>query len=158
MTERASSAGILLFRRREAALELLLVHPGGPFWRNKDLGAWQIPKGLIAPGEAPVAAAFREAGEELGRVPEGVAIPLGDVRQKGGKHVIAFAVEGDFDPDFLASNDFEMEWPPRSGRMQRFPEVDRAVWFGVDAARAAMLPSQLPLIDRLVDIVTMKGL
>jgi len=152
MKERLSSAGILLFRRHEA-LELLLVHPGGPFWRNKDIGAWQIPKGLIAPGEAPLAAAIREAGEELGRAPEGVAIPLGEIRQKGGKHVVAFAIEGDFDPALLASNHFEMEWPSGSGRMQHFPEVDRARWFDVNAARGAMLPSQLPLIDRLVDLL-----
>lgn len=153
MKEASVSAGIVMFRRSGPAIEILLVHPGGPFWRNKDLGAWQIPKGMIAPGEEALAAALREAGEELGWTPEGKATPLGEIRLKGGKRVIAFAVEGDFDPARLVSNCFEMEWPPRSGRLQTFPEVDRARWFDLDGARAAMLSSQLPLIDRLVEIM-----
>lgn len=144
------SAGVLLFRGRPPALEVLLVHPGGPFWRNKDVGAWQIPKGLVEPGEDPRAAAIREFGEETGHALLAPPTLLGEIRQKAGKRVIAFAVEGAFDPAQLASNAFELEWPPRSGQMQRFPEVDRAAWFGVDAAREAMLASQTPLLDLLL--------
>jgi predicted NUDIX family NTP pyrophosphohydrolase len=144
---------MMVFRRQKPAPEILLVHPGGPFWSRKDPGAWQIPKGMMTAGEEPLAAALREVAEELGWAPEGVPVPLGEIRQKGGKRVIAFAVEGDFDPSRLVSNLFEMEWPPGSGRMQSFPEVDRAAWFDMDAARVAILPSQLPLIDRMADIL-----
>lgn len=144
------SAGLLIFRRGAGGLEVLLVHPGGPYWRNKDAGAWQVPKGLIESGEAAEAAARREAGEELGIAIEGVLVPLGEIRQKGGKIVEAFAIERDLDADAIRSNLFEMEWPPKSGRMQSFPEVDAARWFGLEEARGMMLESQRPLLDRLV--------
>jgi predicted NUDIX family NTP pyrophosphohydrolase len=143
------SAGILLYRRREAGIEVLLVHPGGPFWRNKDIGAWMIPKGLVEAGEAPAAAALREFEEELGARPEGALRPLCRIRQKGGKWVEAFTLEGDFDPDAIVSNRFEQEWPPGSGRMQAFPEVDRAAWFSWAAAHEKILPSQAPILDAL---------
>lgn len=143
------SAGILMFRRRAGAVEVLLVHPGGPFWRGKDQGAWSIPKGLAAEGETAEATARREFAEELGRAAEGRLRPLGAVRQKGGKTVEAFALEGDLDPTSIVSNSFEMEWPPRSGRMATFPEVDRAAWFTLDEARVKILAGQAPLIDRL---------
>ncbi len=142
------SAGLLLYRRREG-LEILLVHPGGPFWRNKTLGAWQLPKGAVEPGEASLAAALREASEELGTTFTGDAMSLGHVRQSGGKYVEAFALQAEFDPDQLVSNCFEIEWPPRSGRQQSFPEVDAARWFDLDDARRWMLASQLPFLDRL---------
>jgi predicted NUDIX family NTP pyrophosphohydrolase len=144
------SAGLLIFRRGGGGTEVLLVHPGGPFWRGKDAGAWQIPKGLIEPGEVAEAAARREAEEELGVAIEGAPIPLGEIRQKGGKIVAAFAVEADVDVAAIRSDTFEMEWPPKSGRMQSFPEVDAARWFGIEEARAMMLESQRPLLDRLV--------
>ena len=143
------SAGILLFRRSAAGPEVLLVHPGGPFWARKDDGVWSLPKGLVEPGEAPEAAARREFAEELGSAVQGPARPLGTIRQAGGKTVTAFAIEGDFDPAALRSNTFEIEWPPRSGRMQAFPEADRAQWFGLDAARQKLLKGQLPLLDAL---------
>nr|WP_047168354.1 NUDIX domain-containing protein [Sphingomonas sp. Y57] len=143
------SAGLLLFRRDGGAIEVLLVHPGGPYWRNKDAGAWQIPKGLIEPGEDAASAARREAAEELGMAIEGEPVPLGEIRQTGGKIVEAFAVEADLDATAVHSNSFEMEWPPRSGRMQSFPEIDAAQWFGIDEARNMMLPSQVPLLDYL---------
>ena len=129
---------------------MLLVHFGGPFWRNKDDGAWAIPKGLIEPGETPEAAARREFGEELGTRPEGALLPLGRIRQKGGKWVEAFALEGELDADSIVSNDFLVEWPPKSGRFASYPEVDRASWFGIEEARSKMLPSQLPLLDLLL--------
>lgn len=144
-----TSAGILLYRRRSGALEVLLVHPGGPFWRNRDEGAWQIPKGLVQPGEEARAAALREFEEELGVPPAGEPRPLARIRQKGGKWVEAFALEGDLDPAAISSNSFELEWPPRSGRIERFPEVDGAEWFSLPAARAKILPSQAPLLDAL---------
>jgi predicted NUDIX family NTP pyrophosphohydrolase len=140
------SAGILLYRRRPA-LEILLVHPGGPFWRNKDEGAWMIPKGQIEPGEDEAAAALREFEEELGVRPPGTPEPLCRIRQKGGKWVQAFALEGDLDPEAIASNMFEVEWPPKSGRLQPFPEVDRAAWFSLAEARAKILPSQRDILD-----------
>ena len=130
-------------------LELLLVHPGGPFWRNKDAGAWMIPKGVIAPGEDPADAAMREFEEELGSRPPGIPLPLCRIRQKGGKYVEAFALEGDLDADYIVSNHFTLEHPARSGRLQSFPEVDRAAWFPIAEARAMILPSQLPLLDAL---------
>jgi predicted NUDIX family NTP pyrophosphohydrolase len=145
------SAGMLLFRRNGRMLEVLLVRPGGPYWRRRDIGAWQIPKGGVEEGEEPLAAAFREVEEELGLRLEGEPLPLGRIRQTGGKLVEAFALEASFDPAALVSNLFEMEWPPRSGTMQRFQEVEEARWFTVPAATERMLPSQLPLLGRLVE-------
>jgi predicted NUDIX family NTP pyrophosphohydrolase len=147
------SAGLLLFRDA-AAPELLLVHPGGPYWAKKDLGAWSIPKGEPEPGEEPLQCALRELGEELGPAAPPLSpdelIELGSVRQKGGKLVHAWAAPAEFDPADLASESFELEWPPRSGRRQAFPEVDRAEWFDPDEARRRILPAQAPLIDRLL--------
>ena len=145
------SAGILLFRRR-GEIEVLLAHFGGPFWANKDAGAWAIPKGLIEPGESAEAAARREFAEEVGPVPPGPLVPLRPLRQKGGKIVEAFALEGDFDPAMLASNSFTIQWPPRSGRMQSFPEVDQVRWFTAREAGEKMLPSQLPLLEALAQL------
>lgn len=143
------SAGLLLYRHNEGSIEVLLVHPGGPFWRNKDEGAWTIPKGEFA-DEDPLAAARREFKEETGSAPpDGPSIPLTPIKQKNGKIVHAWAVEGDFDPATLNSNEFETEWPPKSGRMQKFPEVDRAEWFAPDVARQKMLGGQQALIDEL---------
>src|SRR5437763_8738829 len=130
------SAGILLYRRRDGRVEVLLVHPGGPLWAKRDAGAWSIPKGEYEAGEDPRDAALREFAEELGTATESDdLIDLGDVKQRGGKVVAAFAVEGDLDPAALESNTFEMEWPPRSGRTAAFSEVDRAEWFAPDQAR-----------------------
>jgi predicted NUDIX family NTP pyrophosphohydrolase len=143
------SAGVLLYRRTGAELEVLLIHPGGPYWLRKDRGAWQIPKGEIEPDENPEAAARREVAEELGVTLAGPLRPLGEIRQAGGKRVTAYAVERDLDPATISSNTFEMEWPPRSGRLQRFPEVSAARWLTLGEARVVMLPSQLPLLDRL---------
>jgi len=128
---------------------VLLIRPGGPYWRNKDAGAWMIPKGTLEPGEKPADAALREFSEETGTRLTAVPFPLTTVRQAGGKIVQAFAVEGDLDPALVHSNDFELEWPPRSGRFQRFPEVSEARWMSLAEARAMMLPSQLPLLDAL---------
>jgi predicted NUDIX family NTP pyrophosphohydrolase len=144
------SAGILMYRGRGAELRLLLVHPGGPFWAKKDQGAWSIPKGEYEPGEDPLKTAIREFEEELGSWPEGAFLELGEVAQPSRKVITAWAIEGDFDPRRLRSDLFEMEWPPRSGRMQSFPEVDRAEWFTPDEARAKLLPGQIPFIDRLL--------
>ncbi|NUS19673.1 MAG: NUDIX domain-containing protein [Mesorhizobium sp.] len=143
------SAGILLFRQREDATEVLLVRPGGPYWRNKDAGAWMIPKGMVEPGEQPAEAALREFEEETGTRLTAVPFPLATVRQAGGKMVEAFAVEDDFDCATVRSIEFEMEWPPKSGLKQRFPEVEEARWMSLARAREMMLPSQLPLIDAL---------
>jgi len=143
------SAGVLLFRQRDRATEVLLIKPGGPFWRNKDAGAWMIPKGKVEAGEAPAEAALREFAEETGTRLTAVPFPLAVVRQAGGKIVEAFAVEGDLDPAAVFSNEFEMEWPPRSGRMEPFPEVEQARWMSLAEARRFMLPSQLPLVDAL---------
>jgi predicted NUDIX family NTP pyrophosphohydrolase len=143
------SAGILLFRQRDGEPEVLLVKPGGPFWRNKDEAAWMIPKGAIEPGEGPAEAALREFEEETGTRLDAMPFPLAKIRQAGGKHVEAFAVEGDLDPGAITSNDFEVEWPPRSGKVQRFPEVVEARWMTLAEARAMMLKSQLPLLDAL---------
>jgi predicted NUDIX family NTP pyrophosphohydrolase len=143
------SAGILLHRRRGGSLEVLLVHPGGPFWRGKDAGAWMIPKGGVEPGEEPAAAARREFEEELGTKPEGELTPLGRIRQAGGKWVEAFALEGDLDSERIVSNHFTLEYPPRSGRFQSFPEVDSARWFALEEAREMILPSQRPILDHL---------
>jgi predicted NUDIX family NTP pyrophosphohydrolase len=143
------SAGILLYRRPNGGVEVLLIHPGGPYWRNRDAGAWMIPKGGVMPGEDAATAAAREFEEELGVRPEGEPVPLCRIRQSGGKWVEAFALEGDFNPARLVSNSFEMEWPPRSGRIQSFPEADAARWFRLAVAREMMLVSQLPLLDCL---------
>jgi predicted NUDIX family NTP pyrophosphohydrolase len=144
------SAGILAYRRGKLGLEVLLVHPGGPLWRKKDDGAWSIPKGEIDASEDPEQAAHREFAEELGPTASiGPLQALGEIRQRGGKRVIAFCGEGDFDPTMLASNTFEIEWPPRSGRRQAFPEVDRAEWFDLETAKTKVLSGQIDLIDRL---------
>jgi predicted NUDIX family NTP pyrophosphohydrolase len=143
------SAGLLLFRRR-GDLEVLLVHPGGPLWAKKDEGAWSIPKGELTDGENPLSAARRECQEETGATPTGEFIALDPVRQAGGKVVHAWAVESEFDPATLKSGTFQMEWPPRSGRRQDFPEVDRAEWFTIEAARRKILKGQTPLLDQLV--------
>jgi len=147
------SAGILMYRRGEGSLELLLVHPGGPFWARKDLGAWSIPKGEYSATEDPLAVAIREFEEETGARPHGTFMPLGELVQRGGKIVTAFAVEGDFDPATLKSNTFELEWPPKSGRRATFPEVDRAQWFTPEAARDKMLDAQREFIMRLTKAV-----
>ena len=143
------SAGVLLFRQREGLTEVLLIKPGGPFWRNRHAGAWMIPKGMVEPGEAAAEAALREFEEETGTKLTSIPFPLATVRQAGGKLVEAFALEGDLDPAAIRSIEFEVEWPPRSGRTQRYPEVDEARWMTFDEARALMLPSQLPLLDAL---------
>lgn len=146
--ERApQSAGLLLYRDRPAGPEVLLVHPGGPLWKRKNEGAWQIPKGLIASGESLVAAALREAREELGVPIDGMPEKLCRIRQTGGKRVAVFVLACDIDVEAVASNLFEMEWPPRSGRRQSFPEVDRAAWFDLGRARTMMLKSQTPILD-----------
>ncbi|MGZ5179341.1 MAG: NUDIX domain-containing protein [Ramlibacter sp.] len=144
-----TSAGLLMYRHGPAGLEVLLAHPGGPFWARKDDGAWMLPKGELVPGEDPLAAARREFDEEIGIAPDGPFAPLGEVRQKGGKRVLAWAVAGDFDPDGLRSNMFEIEWPPRSGQSRAFPEVDRVAWFPLETARLKVLASQRPFIERL---------
>ena len=139
-----------MYRREGPRLEVLLVHPGGPFWAKKDLGAWSIPKGEYEEGEEALAVAKREFEEELGsKPPSGKFIALGELKQPSRKLITAFAVEGDFDPAKLKSNRFEMEWPPKSGTMQSFPEVDRAEWFMPNEARRRILPGQSPFIDRL---------
>ena len=144
-----TSAGILLYRRGGAELEVLLIHPGGPFWRGKDEGAWMMPKGLVEAGEEPLACALREFEEELGTRPQGMPRPLCRIRQKGGKWVEAFALEGDLDTGRIVSNNFRLEYPPRSGKFQEFPEVDEAAWYGLAEARAKILPSQAPILDAL---------
>jgi predicted NUDIX family NTP pyrophosphohydrolase len=150
MPTTASSAGILLHRRGPAGREVLLVHPGGPFWARKDLGAWSIPKGELDDGEDPRACALREFAEETGtHLPAGALAELGSVKLKSGKLVLAFAAEGDLDPATLVSNTFELEWPPRSGRIQSFPEVDRAAWFALREARERLNPAQAAFVDRL---------
>ena len=146
----AQSAGLLLHRVREGKPEVLLVHPGGPFWKKRDEGAWSIPKGEIEPDETPIEVARREFREELGSdAPDGELIPLGSIRQAGGKVVHAWAARGDLDPGSISSMTFEMEWPPRSGRRQPFPEVDRAGWFDLEQARRKILDGQRTFIDRL---------
>jgi predicted NUDIX family NTP pyrophosphohydrolase len=146
------SAGILLYRIAGTAPEVLLVHPGGPFWARKDAGSWSIPKGEYGDGEEPQACALREFEEETGvGLPPGELLELGSVKQKGGKVVTAWAAEGDLDADSVASNTFTMEWPPRSGRTAEFPEIDRAGWFGVEEARKKLVAAQAELVDRLVE-------
>ena len=149
------SAGILLYRRRDGGPEVLLVHPGGPFWEKKDLGAWSIPKGEYDEGEDPRACALREFEEELGAaLPDGDLAELGTARQAGGKLVTAWAAEGDIDTTTVRSNTFRLEWPPRSGVMREFPEVDRAQWFPLAEARRRINPAQSVFIDRLADALT----
>jgi predicted NUDIX family NTP pyrophosphohydrolase len=150
------SAGILLHRDGRGGREVLLVHPGGPFWAKKDLGAWSIPKGEYEDGEDPLVNALREFEEETGtRLEVGEdPVELGTVVQRGGKEVTAWAVPGDLDPASVRSNTFTMEWPPRSGRQAEFPEIDRAAWFGIDEAREKLVPAQAELVDRLVERVT----
>lgn len=143
------SAGVLLFRRAGGETEVLLIHPGGPYWANRDAGAWMIPKGGVDEGEEPCDAAVREYREELGEPLGAVPFHLCRIRQSGGKIVEVFAAEGDFEPAGLRSMDFEMEWPPRSGTLQRFPECDQARWMTIEDARRMMLPSQLPILDAL---------
>jgi predicted NUDIX family NTP pyrophosphohydrolase len=145
------SAGILLYRRKGRGIEVLLVHPGGPFWAKKDEGAWTIPKGVIEPGEDAIAVARREFEEETGLRPEGELIVLGSFAQSRAKTIDIWAVEGDFDPAALKSNTFSMEWPPRSGRMATFPEVDRAQWFTPEEAAAKILKGQRPVVEALLE-------
>jgi predicted NUDIX family NTP pyrophosphohydrolase len=153
MKRSKTSAGLLMFRRRHGKLEVLLVHPGGPFWRNKDEGAWTIPKGEVAESEDLLRRATTEFQEELGFTPSAETwTDLGHVKQKGGKIVRVWAFAGDLPTDFkLRSNTFELEWPPRSGRKQRFPEADRAEFFSIDEARSKLNPAQTVLLDRLVE-------
>ena len=145
----ATSAGILMYRRSGNAVEVLLVHPGGPFWRKRDLGAWSIPKGELDDGEDPEVAARREFEEELGVKTDGPLQSLDQVRQRAGKIVHAYALEGDLDVGSIKCNEVSIEWPPRSGRTTTFPEIDRADWFDLDVARKKILEGQRPLLDRL---------
>lgn len=147
------SAGLLMFRRTGGGLEVLLAHPGGPFWRHKDEGAWSIPKGEYGDPEQPLAAAQREFGEETGLAVVPPLLPLGEVVQKSGKRISAWAFEADCDPAQLRCNEFELEWPPRSGQRQRYPEVDRIGWFGLAEARRKLLPAQGELLDRLEQVL-----
>lgn len=154
----AHSAGLLVHRRRDDVLEVLLVHPGGPVWARRDRGAWSIPKGEYSGEEEPLTAARREFAEELGvDPPPGPVADLGEVRQKSGKRVRAWALAGDLDTERVHSNTFEMEWPPRSGRRQSFPEVDRAQWFSLDEARERINPAQAAFLDRLADAAEAGG-
>jgi predicted NUDIX family NTP pyrophosphohydrolase len=147
-----SSSGLLLFRRRQQRLEVMLVHMGGPFWSHKDAGAWSLPKGEHEPGEDSLRAARREFGEELGlAAPAGAAIELGAVKQRGGKVIQAWALEADVDVSEVHSNTFELEWPRGSGKQRRFPEVDRAEWFELGAAREKLIGGQLPFLERLLE-------
>jgi predicted NUDIX family NTP pyrophosphohydrolase len=145
------SAGILLFRRRPGGVEVMLVHPGGPFWARKDAGAWSIPKGLMNEGEDRLATAKREFLEETGMAVDGECLDLGQHKQPGGKMIAAFALEGDFDPASLKSNPFSIEWPPHSGRMAEFPEVDRAAWYSISEALEKANKGQTPIIAALVE-------
>jgi len=145
------SAGVLLYRKTRAGVEVLLVHPGGPFWAKKDAGAWSIPKGLAGEGEDLIEAAKREFREETGMAVEGALLDLGKHKQPGGKTVVAFACEGDFDPASLSSDTFALEWPPRSGRTAEFPEVDKAAWFSVDEALEKINKGQRPIVAALVE-------
>ncbi|MGN6394665.1 MAG: NUDIX domain-containing protein [Mucilaginibacter sp.] len=147
------SAGILLYRKTHRELQVFLVHPGGPFYKNKDAGAWSIPKGVFTNDEEPLAAAKREFEEETGQAVEGNFIKLKPVKLKSGKYVHAWAVEGDIDHETIISNLFEIEWPPKSGRMQSFPEIDRAAWFNPDDAKTKLNPAQAAFIDELLNLV-----
>ncbi len=154
MLTKRRSAGLLMFRRRAPEPEYFLVHPGGPFWAKKDLGAWSIPKGEYDDTEPPLTAAIREFNEETGFTATGEFISLGQVRQPGGKLVTAWAFEGDCDETQLRSNTFSLEWPPRSGRVAIFPEVDRGAWFPLQTARTKILKGQLPLLNNLADLLS----
>ena len=151
------SAGLLLYRERAGGLQVFLVHPGGPFWAKKEAGAWSIPKGELGDGEEPLAAARRELAEETGLAVEGPFLPLAEIRQKAGKRVRAWAVEAEADPATIRSNRFEMEWPPRSGRRISVPEVDRAAWFALPAAREKINPAQAALLDELERLLGRPG-
>lgn len=153
MAPRKESAGLLLYRLRAGRIEVLLAHPGGPLWQRKDAGAWTIPKGELSHDEDALACARREFEEETGFLAQGPFIPLGSVRQKSGKVVHAWAFEGDCDPKQLRSNTFEMEWPPRSGKVQSFPEVDRAEFFDIESAREKLNPAQIDFLERLLEAV-----
>jgi predicted NUDIX family NTP pyrophosphohydrolase len=148
-----TSAGILMYRHGDAGIDVLLVHPGGPFWRNRDHGAWSIPKGQLEDGEEPETAARREFAEELGLEATGPLRSLGQVRQRGGKTVLAYALQGTLDAGSARSNQIAIEWPPRSGRTISIPEIDRAEWFALPLARQKILAGQLPFLDRLEQIV-----
>jgi predicted NUDIX family NTP pyrophosphohydrolase len=147
-----ASAGILMYRRRNAQLEVLLVHLGGPFWAKKDAGAWFVPKGEVNPGEDELAAAKREFQEETGLTPAAELLPLGSVKHKSSKKVSAWAFEGECDPSALRSNTFQMEWPPRSGKTREFPEIDRAAFFTIEAAREKMHPAEFEFVTRLSEL------
>jgi predicted NUDIX family NTP pyrophosphohydrolase len=147
------AAGILLYRRRPAGLEVLLAHPGGPLWARKDLASWTLPKGQFTDGELPLDAAKREFEEEMGSPPVGEFLSLGTLKQPSGKIIHAWAVHSDFDVTTVASNLFSMEWPPRSGKIGEFPEVDRAGWFSIEEARLKILKGQAPFLDRLLALV-----
>ena len=148
-----TSAGLILYRMQSGKLEVLLVHPGGPFWSKKDEGAWFVPKGELNVGEEPLAGAKREFEEETGLKPEGEFLALGSVKQKSGKTIVAWALEGDCDPSSIKSNTFTIEWPPKSGRHQEFPEIDRAGFFTVPQAKAKMHPVEYPLVLRLHELL-----
>jgi predicted NUDIX family NTP pyrophosphohydrolase len=143
------SAGLLMYRRQDGVLEVLLVHPGGPFWAKKDLGTWSLPKGEYTPGEDPLAAARREFTEETGFPAAGGFIPLTPIKQPGGKIIQAWAFEGDCDPGALRSNTFTLEWPPRSGKMQEFPEIDRAAWFTLEEAKVKIIMGQVWFLEEM---------
>lgn len=153
MRDVQESAGLLPYRWHEGKLQVFLVHPGGPYWERKDEGAWQIAKGAPLPGEAPPDTALREFQEEVGMRPAAIPWPLARIHQKGGKWVKAFAVEAELEPADLVSNMFELEWPPRSGTVQSFPEIDRANWFTLDEARDKIMTSQTPLLVALEEAV-----
>jgi predicted NUDIX family NTP pyrophosphohydrolase len=154
----ASSAGILMYRRAGSKLQVLLVHSGGPYWRRKDHRSWSIPKGEMNPGEDASTAAIREFGEETGIALTGPLEPLGEIRQRAGKRVLGFAVEGDLDVQTIKSNTFEIEWPPGSGKMQAFPEIDRAEWFDLPVAHDKVLEGQRPFLDRLAERLGQSGI
>jgi predicted NUDIX family NTP pyrophosphohydrolase len=150
------SAGVLLYRRNKETIEVFLVHPGGPFWKNKDSGVWTIPKGEFANEEPALDAAVREFREETGHSLKGPFQPLSPIRQKGGKRVFAWAAPGDLDPEKMVSNTFELEWPRRSGKQQTFPEVDKGGWFSLADARKIINPAQIALLEELEETVTGK--
>lgn len=153
MIQKKQSAGILLYRINKKVFEILLVHPGGPYWKNKDAGSWTIPKGEFSDDEDPLEAAKREFREELGSGLKGEFIKLLPVKQKGGKMVYAWAAKGDLDPEKMKSNLFEMEWPPKSGKMQKFPEIDKAGWFEPEEAIKKINEAQIPLIEELIELL-----
>lgn len=150
VAKNSTSAGIVLYRSAESGLEVLIAHPGGPFWAKRDLGAWSFPKGIIEDGETPLEAARREFAEEIGFAPDGEAIELASITQKSGKTVLAWAIEGDFDPADLDSHILEIEYPWRSGRKIRFPEIDRVMWAGPAIAGAKLNPAQVEFVERLL--------